>query len=239
MRNCLENQLNEDEMLTNIKPINISIFNSSLTNHKIMFSRKTYASSFCAVLLLFFITSCENKSGSTETEADESANTEAMHNGDAEPSTKKPASPRKAAMAMVDGNNVHIDFSSPSTRGRVIFGGLVALNEVWVTGAHKATSIEFDKPVKINGQEIKAGKYGFFTIPGEDTWTIIINTNWDMHLADDYDQAEDILRIEVNPENLDETQETLEYYVESQGEKKGRISFAWDKTKVSFEFSNL
>ena len=204
-----------------------------------MFSRKSNASFFCAVLLLFIITSCENKSGSTETEADESANTESMHNGDAEPSTKKPGSPRKTVIETIEGNNIHINFSSPSTRGRIIFGGLVAFNEVWVTGAHKATSIEFDNPVKINGHEIEAGKYGFFTIPGEDTWTIIINTNWDMHLADDYDQAGDILRIEVNPENLDETQETLEYYVESLGDNMGRISVSWDKTKISFEFEYI
>ncbi len=140
---------------------------------------------------------------------------------------------------MVDGNHVHIDYSSPSVRGRVIFGGLVAYNEVWSTGAHKATSIEFDKPVKISGREIEAGKYGFFTIPGESTWTVIINKNWDMHLADEYDPAEDVIRFEVEPESLDEVRESLEYNVESLGDGRGRISVAWDKTEISFGFENI
>jgi len=176
-----------------------------------------------------------------ETDAEGPAESEEhVHSvADSEAPAKKPASPRKEAMVMVDGNHVHIDYSSPSTRGRVIFGGLVAYNQVWVTGAHKATSIDFDKPVKINGQEIEAGKYGFFTIPGEDKWTVIINKNWDMHLADDYDPQLDVLRIEVNPNSLDQVQESLEYQVDPMSDNKGIISFAWANTKLSFEFENL
>ncbi len=206
-----------------------------------MFIKRLHTYFIGTILLILSTSSCENKNENAELGANEAAETEEqIHDAaDAEAPAKKPASPRKAAMAMVDGNHVHIDFSSPSTRGRVIFGGLVAYNEVWVTGAHKATSIDFDKPVKINGQEIVAGRYGFFTIPGEDTWTVIINKNWDMHLADDYDQAQDVIRLELKPEALDQVQETLEYYVEPLGENKGRISFAWDKTKVSFEFENI
>ena len=198
-----------------------------------MFTKRVHNYFLGAILLIFSITSCENKSGTTE--EDEHTHDEA----ETEAPAKKPASPRKASMAMVDGNHVHVDYSSPSTRGRVIFGGLVAYDEVWVTGAHKATSITFDKSVKISGTEIKKGKYGLFTIPGEQVWTVIINKEWDMHLADDYDQTEDIIRIEVNPEILEETQESLEYKVETIGDSKGRISFAWDKMKVSIEFENL
>ena len=55
----------------------------------------------------------------------------------------------------------------------------------------------------------------------------------------DYDPAEDVLRIEVNPDILKDTQESLEYSVDKIGDNKGTISFAWDKTKVSIEFENL
>jgi hypothetical protein len=90
---------------------------------------------------------------------------------------------------------VTINYHSPAVRGRVIWGGLVPLNQVWVTGAHMATSIEFEGPVQINGQSLSAGKYGFFTIPSKDEWTIIINKNWEQHLADEYKQEDDILPI--------------------------------------------
>jgi Protein of unknown function (DUF2911) len=151
---------------------------------------------------------------------------------------KKPASPKQQAMAMVGKNHIHIEYSSPSVRGRVIWGGLVAYDKVWSTGAHKATSINFPEAVTINGNELPAGKYGFFTIPGEETWTVILNKNWDMHLADEYQQAEDVLRFEVTPEKLAETQEALKYSVESTGDNTGTISVAWENLKISFDVTN-
>jgi DUF2911 family protein len=151
---------------------------------------------------------------------------------------KKPASPKAQAMAMVGNNHIHIEYSSPSVRGRVIWGGLVPYGKVWSTGAHKATSINFPEAVTINGNELAAGKYGFFTIPGEETWTVILNKVWDMHLADDYQEAEDVLRFEVTPEKLAETQEALKYSVESKGDNTGTISVAWENLKISFEVTN-
>jgi hypothetical protein len=152
--------------------------------------------------------------------------------------TEASKSPRIAAMAMTGGNHIHLDYSSPSVRGRQVFGGLVSMNEVWVTGAHKATSIQFDKPVTIDGKRIEAGKYGFFTIPGENEWTVILNQAWDMHLADDYDQSKDVIRFVVKPEQLVESAEALTYQVKEKNPKTTQISIAWDKTKITFDAVN-
>lgn len=154
------------------------------------------------------------------------------------PKPEASKSPRTAAMAMTGGNHIHLDYSSPSVRGRQVFGGLVAMNEVWVTGAHKATSIQFDKSVTINGKRIEAGKYGFFSIPGENEWTVILNQVWDMHLADDYDQSKDVIRFNVKPEQLSETVEALTFEVKEKDPKTTQISMAWDKTKISFDTVN-
>ena len=60
-------------------------------------------------------------------------------------------SPHTVAMAMVGGAHIHIDYSSPSVRNRIIFGGLLAYDEIWQSGAHNATWIETeDTDVKIN-----------------------------------------------------------------------------------------
>src|SRR3990167_5853083 len=107
-------------------------------------------------------------------------------------STVKSKSPRTSAMAIVGNNHLHIDYGSPSVRGRNIWNGLVAYDQVWATGAHKATWIEFSEDVKINSQLIPKGKYGFFTIPNKKEWTIILNKDWDMHLADDYTPKNDV-----------------------------------------------
>ena len=62
-------------------------------------------------------------------------------------------SPRKTAMALVGKNHVHIDYGSPSVRGRNIWNGLVAYDQVWATGAHKATWVEFSSDVQIAGKK--------------------------------------------------------------------------------------
>lgn len=155
----------------------------------------------------------------------------------ASPSTSK--SPATEAMTNIGGTHVHIAYHAPSTRGRQIFGGLVAYDEVWVTGAHSATAIEFYGDVELNGNKVAKGKYALFTIPGESEWTIIINENYEQHLADDYDQDLDIVRLKASPEKLSEVQEQLLYEVKSTGDKKGVISISWADVKVSFNVKEL
>lgn len=157
----------------------------------------------------------------------------------ADTTAKKPLSPHRMAMSNVGNTHVHIEYGSPGVRGRVIWGGLVAYNQVWVAGAHNATSIDFSTDVKINGQVITKGKYAFFTIPGEQEWTLILNKNYDQHLADEYDQKEDVLRLKVKPEILLEVQESLTYTVEPMDDKKGKVSMSWEKVKVGFEVESM
>ncbi len=130
-----------------------------------------------------------------------------------------------------------VNYYSPATRGRMIWGGLVAYDNVWVTGAHKATNIEFDTAIKIGETTVPAGKYAFFTIPGKDKWTIILNKNWNQHLADDYDQGEDVVRMDVTPKMEETHQERLRYAVVAEGDEAGEIVMYWDKLELSVPFS--
>lgn len=190
------------------------------------------------VSLLFLGISCNQ-------EQDRQANGDGEHhehlsqNDSEEKPAKKPLSPRTNAMANIGEAHVHIDYSSPSVRGRTIWGGLVAYDQVWVTGAHQATSINFNKDVKINGQTVPAGTYGFFTIPGKEKWTIILNKNHEQHLADDYNEAEDVVRFQVVPEGLPEMIESLTYEVKPIEGNKGAISVMWEHKKASFEIEVL
>lgn len=190
-------------------------------------------SSLILASFTLLVLSCSPK---TETET-ATAEDHSKHQTEATPATPS-KSPKTEAMAVIGGNHIHIDYSSPRVRGRQIFGGLVGFGEVWSTGAHKATSIHFEKNVRINGKEIPAGKYGFFTIPGENEWTLILNKVWDMHLADDYNPSEDVIRITVTPETLHETVESLTYSVTEKSANTAEISMAWDKTRISFEVIN-
>lgn len=147
------------------------------------------------------------------------------------------SSPVRQTMTMLNGNHIHIKYGSPGVRERTIWGGLVAYDEVWATGAHDATSIMFDKDVMINNQKIPAGTYGFFTIPGKEEWTLILNKNYEQHLADEYNQAEDVIRVSVKAEKQDQITQRLTYKIEPSDQKSGNISVYWEYVKVSLPFS--
>lgn len=145
---------------------------------------------------------------------------------------------KSMAFAIVNGDSIKINYHSPGVRKRIIWGGLVPYDEVWVTGAHDATTLEMPKPFIVNGKEIPAGKYAFFTIPGKKEWTLIINKNWKQHLATEYDEKDDIIRIKVTPKKVNHT-ERLQYFIETGKSETGKVAVAWEKIRVEFDFRFL
>lgn len=157
------------------------------------------------------------------------------HDHSAHAATSNSKSPRTAAMANIGSNHVHIDYSAPSVRGRQIFGGLVAFDEVWVTGAHSATSMAFNEDLIIEGQKVPKGKYALFTIPRENSWTVILNKNYEQHLADDYDEADDVLRIKIETFTPEVQAEQLKFEVISKTSNSGVLRFSWDQTAFELD----
>ena len=149
---------------------------------------------------------------------------------------KKVLSPHASAMTMIGDAHIHIDYSSPGVRNRIIFGGLLAYDMVWQAGAHKATWLETNKDLIIDGKILAAGKYGLFTIPSKEEWTIIFNSNWDQHGKDEYDEKEDVLRFKVTPIISETTTEHLEYKIKKESDSEGAISLAWEKVLINFNF---
>jgi hypothetical protein len=149
---------------------------------------------------------------------------------------KKPLSPHTSAMSMVGDAHIHIDYSSPGVRDRVIFGGLVGYDTIWQAGAHMATWIETNKDLIIDGKTLPIGKYGFFTIPSKGDWTVMFNKNWEQHGKDEYDQNDDVLRFTVSPELSENIQEHLEYKVIKNNNTSGIITLSWEKVTIQFPF---
>jgi len=148
--------------------------------------------------------------------------------------TKK--SIKSMAVGVVNGDSIQVSYHSPGVRKRIIWGGLVPYDEVWVTGAHDATTVTFPNAVTISGQTIPAGKYAFFTIPGKKEWTLILNKNWQQHLASEYDEKDDVVRVSVKPKKIAHT-ERLQYFVEPDKSNSGKLSVAWEQVKVELPFS--
>ncbi len=146
-------------------------------------------------------------------------------------STKK--SIKSVAVGIIGKDSVIISYHSPGVRKRIIWGGLVPYDEVWVTGAHDATTIEVKSPFVINNVKISPGKYALFTIPGKKEWTVIINKHWKQHLASEYDVKDDVVRFTVKPKNISHL-ERLQYFVEPVSSDNGRLAIAWEKIRIEF-----
>src|SRR6187551_3706729 len=68
-------------------------------------------------------------------------------------------SPPATATGKVNGATITINYSSPSVKGRKIWGELVPYDKAWRAGANEATIFETDKPIKVEGKPLPAGKY--------------------------------------------------------------------------------
>jgi hypothetical protein len=145
-------------------------------------------------------------------------------------------SPVRTATGTVGNTQVQITYGSPGVKSRIIWGGLVAYDKVWATGAHKATKVNFSKAVTIAGKQLAAGDYAFFTIPGKEKWILILNKNFEQHLADDYQEGEDVVRVEVVPKVGENILQRLTYSINKQSDTGGAITMQWEKVEVGLLF---
>lgn len=89
-------------------------------------------------------------------------------------------------------------YSRPHLQGRRAFHEVLKYGEPWRLGANESTELDLYKDVTIQGKKIKAGRYVLYSIPGQDKWTIILNSNidsWGLHP----DPAKDIARFSITP----------------------------------------
>ena len=84
-------------------------------------------------------------------------------------------SPAASVVQTVGLTEITISYHRPGVKGRTIWGDLVPYDKVWRAGANEATTIEFSHDVTVEGQALKAGKYGFFALPGQSEWTVIFS----------------------------------------------------------------
>ena len=142
-----------------------------------------------------------------------------------------PKSPAATATGKIGDANITINYSSPSVRGRKIWGELVPYDKVWRAGANTATSIETNKDLVVEGKKLPAGKYSIFATPGEKEWTIILNSEtgqWGIKRGGEAnrDPAKDVLSVMVKPKKSD-FNERLVYEV-----NKKDVTLKWENVEV-------
>ena len=142
----------------------------------------------------------------------------------------KRASPPDSLTVKTDaGATITINYSRPSLKGRDL-QTLVPLNVVWRTGANEATTFEVDKDVKINGKDLKAGKYSLYTIPGEIESTIIFNKTW-KQWGTQHKPEDDVLRVQTPTQTGNPSVEQFTITAD----KSGEVKLAWGDVALAFD----
>ena len=134
---------------------------------------------------------------------------------------KRP-SPPAIATGKIGEANIAINYSSPSVKGRKIFGGKLPYDTVWRAGANEATIFQTDKDITVEGKKLPAGKYSFFATPGKKKWTIFFNSEtgqWGDKPggATNMDPSKTVISFDVKLKTLKDLQERLEYYFTNDG----------------------
>ncbi len=146
---------------------------------------------------------------------------------------------------------IEVSYNRPGVKGRegkiwntpVAHYGFVDLGHgtsyaaPWRAGANENTTISFSRPVKVEGKDLPAGKYGFFISLGEQESTLIfskVNNSWGSFY---YDETEDALRVNVKNQTLDNNVEWLKYEFINQGDSTATIAMSWEKRMIPFTVS--
>ena len=150
----------------------------------------------------------------------------------AEDLTLPAPSPLARVMQTVGVTEITVEYSSPGVKGRKIFGKLLPLSELWRTGANRATRITFSQDVKVADQDVPAGTYAIFTIPGKKMWTFILNKNADQGGTRTYDQALDQLRVEIKPKRVPK-RERMTFLFSNTTDDATELELEWETTRLS------
>ena len=137
--------------------------------------------------------------------------------------------------------NIRVFYNRPFKKGREIFGGLVPYDKVWRTGANEATTFETSKDLLIEGKTLKKGKYSLWTIPGEETWKVIFNSEFGQWGIGSDGEANrnpnnDVLTVDVRGVQQERVFEQFTISFEKVGEDAEMV-LMWDKTLVAVPFS--
>ena len=156
-------------------------------------------------------------------------------------------SPEAEVTQRVGITDITIHYNRPYVKGRKIWGGLVpygfndlgfgtAKSAPWRAGADYNTTIEFTDDVKLEGKDVKAGKYALFFAPKEDgDVTVVLSTNTTSWGSYFYDKSEDVVRFDVKSKTIDNSIEMLTYSFDTADATSTIASLKWEKKEIPFK----
>jgi len=179
------------------------------------------------IISISLLSSCDNVSSSIEIEK--------------KPTTKlKITTPQPSPKATVEQRvgltDISIEYSRPGVRGRTIFGDLVPFGKTWRTGANSNTKVTFSSDVSIDGQTLKAGSYGLYTVPNENSWEIMFYAESDNSgVPRDWDNAKIVAKTSVEVYSMPMNVETFTITFDDVSGTSATLGILWEKTYVGIK----
>ena len=140
-------------------------------------------------------------------------------------------SERGTVSQTVDGTTITIEYSRPVARGRTPFPDVVRYGRPWTPGANWATTIDVDKSVHLNGNELPKGKYGIWMIPGADEWTVTLTRDARRFHTQAPSSSDEQMRFTVKP-TMAAHMETLAFYFPVVTRDGATLDLHWGTTVV-------
>ena len=109
---------------------------------------------------------------------------------------------------------------------------MVPFGKLWRTGANSGTEISFSTDVSINGENIKEGTYSIFSIPNEDSWSIILYSDTDLwSVPRNWDESKVVFQSEFSTNVYNShIVETFTISFDDITNNDANLVFSWDDT---------
>jgi len=135
---------------------------------------------------------------------------------------------------VIDGTTITVEYSRPRARGRTqLFGTkFVRWGETWTPGANYATTLEVNKPVKIEGHPVAKGKYSVWMVVRQDSnWTLVLEPRSHLFHMEPPDSTATQVRIPVRARAASFT-EVLTWSMPEIRMDGGTLAMDWERVHV-------
>ena len=133
-------------------------------------------------------------------------------------------------------SEIEINYSRPCKRGRLVFGELVPYGKLWRTGANANSTISFSDDVKIEGKDLKKGKYALYLMPKAESWSVFFYTetdNWG--LPKTWEDNKVALKVDLKPEIALTSLESFTISIDNLTINSAEVTLAWEKSFTKFK----
>lgn len=135
-----------------------------------------------------------------------------------------------------------VEYASPKVRDREVWNDNDIVPQKgdpipWRVGANMNTTISFSTEVKLNGQTLKAGKYGLHMIPDQDSFEILFAHNNNLWGSYYLDRAEDVTLTINSKSETCPFSEDLDFEFSQTSDREMTIAVEWADKRIPFTVS--